>query len=57
MKRNVLSAKQVSGASIGEHLDGAGLCLIVTNASKTWMQRYSKDAKRTGITLGKYPSM
>lgn len=57
MKRNVLSAKQVSGAPVGEYCDGAGLYFIVTVASKTWLQRYSQGGKRTGTTIGKYPAM
>ena len=57
MKRNVLSAKQVAGAPVGEYCDGAGLYLIVTVASKTWLQRYSQGGKRTGATIGKYPDM
>ncbi len=57
MKRNILSAKQVSGAPVGEYCDGAGLYLIVTVASKTWLQRYSQGGKRTGATIGKYPAM
>lgn len=57
MKRNVLSAKQVSGAPVGEYCDGAGLYFIVTVASKTWLQRYSQGGKRNGTTIGKYPAM
>ncbi|MFA7351346.1 MAG: integrase arm-type DNA-binding domain-containing protein [Methylotenera sp.] len=57
MKRNVLSAKQVVSAAVGEHRDGAGLCLVVTAASKTWLQRYSVAGKRSSVTLGKYPAM
>lgn len=57
MKRNMLTAKQVAAASVGEYRDGAGLHLLVTNASKTWTQRYSVAGKRTGITIGKYPAM
>ncbi len=57
MKRNILNSKQVAGAKEGEYRDGAGLCLVVTTASKIWKQRYSQGGKRTSITLGKYPAM
>lgn len=57
MKRNVLNAKQLAGAPVGEYCDGAGLYFIVTKASKTWLQRYSRGDKRSCITIGKYPAM
>lgn len=57
MKRNVLSSKEVAGAKLGEHLDGAGLCLVVTTVSKSWVQRYSISGKRSSLTIGKYPAM
>lgn len=57
MKRNALSSKEVVGAKVGEHLDGAGLCLVVTAASKSWVQRYSVRGKRSALTIGKYPAM
>ncbi len=57
MKRNALSSKEVAGAKVGEHLDGAGLSLVVSLASKSWVQRYSVGGKRNSLTIGKYPAM
>jgi integrase len=57
VKRNALSSKEVAGAKVGEYLDGAGLCLVVTTFSKSWVQRYSSSGKRSSVTLGKYPAM
>jgi hypothetical protein len=57
MKKDQLTPALIDQASIGEYRDGAGLHLLVTNASKTWIQRYTFAGKRTGITIGKYPAM
>jgi integrase len=57
MKRNALSAKFVATAPLGEHRDGAGLCLDVRPSSKSWLHRYTLNGNRNCVILGKYPNM
>lgn len=57
MNKNLLTPALIDQAGIGEYRDGAGLCLLVSSTSRTWLHRYVLNGKRTSITLGKYPDM
>lgn len=57
MNKDLLTPALIDQAVIGEYRDGAGLCLLVSSTSRTWLHRYVLNGKRTSITLGKYPDM
>ena len=58
LKRNVLSAKFIRTAPLGEHHDGAGLSLFVQATKRSWLQRYAiTRGKRSKKVLGTYPDM
>jgi integrase len=53
---NRLSAKAVTTARPGEHLDGNGLLLIVAESgSRSWLLRYKLNGRRRGMGLGSPP--
>lgn len=57
MNKDLLNPALIEQVGIGEYRDGAGLCLLVSSTSRTWLHRYILNGKRTSNTLGKYPDM
>jgi integrase len=54
MARNLLTARQVHLARLGDHSDGDGLLLRVKGASASWVFRYTApDGRRREAGLGK----
>jgi hypothetical protein len=53
-----LTDKTVKNAGAGRHVDGEGLCLVVSQTSRRkWVLRYQRKGKRRDLGLGSYPTI